>query len=189
MTTDSLEAPMAGKAAKKAPSVSKKPAAVKVSKKKTAPTGSAKKSVAKQSVTTASAAGVPGHIVDWTSGILQSQIGKKKVVMEVVYEFSRNTASTYYWTVQYFITSEDKNLIGSGWHAVSQLFSLAYNFKYTQTSIGTVTKAATLPLSGASATGILFDGTVGSTLDLPIFQIKHATGIRYGGSSGIQIVW
>lgn len=217
---------MAGKPAKKASTVSKKPAAAKGTKRTTTPTGTATKAVAKKSVAakapkkktvpavnatksiskkSVTARGPigsgpgggtfnPTRFVGWQSGELQAQIGtknkdKKKLVMDIWYEYFHDTATTYQWSVQYRLKAEDKKLAGSGWNAVNQLASLTYNFKYKQGSAAAVTKAATLSLNGqADTSGVLFGGAAGIT-NLPVFSIKTATGTRFGGPSGIQIVW
>ena len=135
------------------------------------------------------------HHVGWTSGELQAQIGsknkdKKKLVMEIWYEFFHDTASSFQWSVQYRIKAQDKDLIGSGWHTVNKLASLSFNFKYTQGGGAAVPKTGSISLTGESdKAGVLFGGTAGGTAQLPVFQIKHATGDRFGGSSGIQIAW
>jgi hypothetical protein len=132
--------------------------------------------------------------VQWTSGELQAQIGsknkdKKKLVMEIWYELFHDTASTYQWSVRYRIKAQDKDLVGSGWHTVNKLASLSFNFKYKQGSAAAVTKTGTLSLNGQSDTsGLLFSGSSGGTALLPVFQTKHATGERFGGASGIQVV-
>jgi hypothetical protein len=133
--------------------------------------------------------------VGWTSGELQAQIGsknkdKKKLVMEIWYEFFHDAASTHLWSVKYHIKAQDKDLIGSGWHTVNKLASLSFNFKYKQGSAAPVTQTGSLTLTGQSDTSdVLFSGNAGSTALLPVFQTKHATGDRFGGNNGIQIAW
>jgi hypothetical protein len=126
---------------------------------------------------------------------VQAQIGsknkdKKKLVMEIWYEFFHDTASSFQWSVQYRIKAQDKDLVGSGWHTVNKLASLSFNFKFTQGGGAAVPKAGSILLTGEShKTGLLFGGSAGSTALLPAPQIKHATGDRFGGSSGIRIAW
>ena len=131
----------------------------------------------------------------WRSGEIQNQIGtknkdKKKLVMDIWYEYFHDTAQTYLWSVRYRLKAEDKKLVGSGWNLVGSLVSIAYNIKYKQGTAAAVIKAATVSLSGQSdATGTLFSGTAASTAHLPNFISKTVTGVRSGGPSGISIVF
>ncbi len=129
------------------------------------------------------------------SGELQAQIGskpkdKKKLVMDVWYEFFHDSPTHYQWSVRYRIRAEDKDLIGGGWHPVNKLALISYNFKYTQTGAAPVTATASINLSGQTDTsGLLIGGQAGNTAALPVFVIKHVKGERFGGPSGIAINW
>lgn len=116
----------------------------------------------------------------WDSGELQKEIGsknkdKKKIVMRVWCEYKRLSPVTYSWQILYSLKAENKNLTGSGWHEVGDLYGITYDVIYTLG--GNAPKAENGFKShngGGTAMGQIASGT--SSLALPNFTTNRFTG-------------
>lgn len=128
--------------------------------------------------------------VVWDSGELQTQIGdknknKKKLVMRFWQDYLQKSNGTYDWAIRYSIRAENHNLVGSGWHTVSELYSIAFTV-VVHTPQGNATVTNSINLIGVDSKE---DAYYFNTSTLPTTVSKTVTGSRYGGSSGISITW
>jgi len=128
---------------------------------------------------------------NWGSGEIQQQIGsknkdKKKLVFQVWFECFRIGPNEYRWQARYVLKSEDKDLVGSGWHtgsAPSGSYSLAYK-------TGQTPHTASGALSAHAGNGYdILTGVSYSLADVPVFTARSFHAVRSGGSNGITINW
>jgi len=128
--------------------------------------------------------------VGWDSGYMETKGGsgnEKSLGMEVVYKYTANNDGSYDWSVNYHLISEDHGALG--WSTVNQLYNFSYTFTFHD-STGTHTMANTINLIGQGSVDTpLFVVHEPNVSGLPVFTNKHATGQRYGGSSGIYLSW
>jgi len=132
----------------------------------------------------------PCNQMKWDSTEIQNQIGsknkdKKKLVMRVEYSCWKGSGNTWHWRINYLLKSEDKDLVGSGWHPGSAP-SLTYTITY---KTGAQSNTASGTVGGAGSLSMLKGGQVTGAANLPVFTARNFRGVRAGGSSGIAINW
>lgn len=127
----------------------------------------------------------------WGSGEIQQQIGsknkdKKKLVFQVWFECFRIGPNEYRWQARYVLKSEDKDLVGSGWHtgaAPGGSYTLVYK-------TGTVTHTSSGALAAHAGNGYdILTGVSYSLADVPVFTTRSFHATRPGGPHGIAIDW
>lgn len=132
----------------------------------------------------------PCNQMKWDSTELQNQIGsknkdKKKLVMRVEYSCWKGSGNTWHWRINYLLKSEDKDLVGSGWHPGSSP-SMSYSITY---KTGAQSNTASGTVGGAGSLSMLKGGQVTGSANLPVFTARNFRGTRAGGPSGIAINW
>ena len=132
----------------------------------------------------------PSWVTGWDTGYMETKGGsgdKNSLGMQVTYKYRANNDGSYDWALSYHLISEDQGW--TGWHTVNALYSFYYTFTFHD-STGTHTQTSTVNLIGqGDVNNTLFVVHEPNAAGLPTFSNKHATGQRYGGASGIYIVW